>query len=413
MLIGFIDYLACIGWIPLFLMGLLGWLLHWLFSKMFGKSHTGDLTAEGEGQLRSEADGLRARIRELEGRLSDSDGEVSSLKTKLAAAGTAAAVAAPAASLTAQADAGGGDDDTYALEWRNRYLAARVKYLDGRLQEASKASAKKPAAKKKAATKKKPAAKKAPVKAKVAPKKKPVAKKKAPAKKKTVAKKKAAPKPKVLYTDGPTDGKPDDLKLIKGIGPKFEKDLNGKGIYYFRQIANWKSKDVNMVEELIDSIPGRIQRDEWVKQAKGLASGGKPRAMKAAPAIAKKKTTAKKSSTKKSASKSSSSSAKNKKYYDGVRKFHKSANTGTIDNIVKYCGPSLYSRDASLVACTDETEMATVAKNFGMKKLGLSKTAAEKAAADTCAEMKSVRLKNRAVFYYLMARRVKKLGLFD
>jgi len=78
-------------------------------------------------------------------------------------------------------------------------------------------------------------------------------------------------KPKVVYTDGPTDGAPDDLKKIKGIGPKFEKDLNSKGIYYFRQIGAWKVADVKMVEDLIDSIPGRIKRDEWVKQGKALA----------------------------------------------------------------------------------------------------------------------------------------------
>jgi len=61
------------------------------------------------------------------------------------------------------------------------------------------------------------------------------------------------------------------LKLIKGIGPKFEGDLNAKGIYYFRQIAAWKAGDVKMVEGVIDSIPGRIKRDEWVAQAKGLS----------------------------------------------------------------------------------------------------------------------------------------------
>jgi len=83
-------------------------------------------------------------------------------------------------------------------------------------------------------------------------------------------KKKAKSKPKVIYTDGPTDGTPDDLKVIKGIGPKFEGDLNSKGIYYYRQIANWTAADVKMVEGVIDSIPGRIARDEWVKQAKKL-----------------------------------------------------------------------------------------------------------------------------------------------
>ena len=91
---------------------------------------------------------------------------------------------------------------------------------------------------------------------------------------------KAQAKPKVLYTDGPTDGVPDDLKQIKGIGPKFEGDLNSKGIYYFKQIGAWKAADVKMVEGVIDSIPGRIKRDEWVKQAKVLAKGGAPRKMK-------------------------------------------------------------------------------------------------------------------------------------
>lgn len=84
-------------------------------------------------------------------------------------------------------------------------------------------------------------------------------------------KKKAKAKPKVLYTDGPTDGTPDDLKVIKGIGPKFEGDLNSKGIYYYKQIGAWKAADVKMVEGVIDSIPGRIARDEWVKQAKKLS----------------------------------------------------------------------------------------------------------------------------------------------
>ncbi|MGB3454720.1 MAG: NADH-quinone oxidoreductase subunit NuoE [Litorimonas sp.] len=77
--------------------------------------------------------------------------------------------------------------------------------------------------------------------------------------------------PEVLYTDGPTDGQPDDLKRIKGIGPKFESDLNDKGVYYFRQIAAWKANDIKSVEAVLERFPGRIKRDEWVKQAKRLA----------------------------------------------------------------------------------------------------------------------------------------------
>jgi len=117
-------------------------------------------------------------------------------------------------------------------------------------------------------------------KPKPAPKPKPKAKPapKAEAKPKPAPKPKAeakpkAKKPQVLYTDGATDGEPDDLKKIKGIGPKFEGDLNAKGVYYFRQIAAWTKKDIKMVDEIIDSFPGRIERDEWVKQAKELAKG--------------------------------------------------------------------------------------------------------------------------------------------
>ena len=387
-----LSYVLCFGWIPLLLMGLLGLLLGWLlWGKLFGAKHEGDLTIEGEGALRAEADGLRTRIRELEGNVSTRDTEIKGLNAKLAAVPAAAAVA-----TAAPAAAAASDDDGYALEWRNRYLAARVKYLEGRLADAPKAPVKKVVAKKKAAPKKKATVKKV-------------------AAKKPVAKKKAAPKPKVLYTDGPTDGAPDDLKLIKGIGPKFEKDLNGKGVYYFRQIAAWKDKDVKMVEGVIDSFPGRIGRDEWIKQAKGLAAGGKPRAMKAAPKIAKKSTSSK-SKAKKSSStaKKSTSAAGNKydKYYTNVKKYDSGANRGTVEAIAKYCGASLASRDTSLVACSDPSEVATVVKNFTVKKLGLDKARGEKIVAEVCQDLKAERFKNRVTFYYFCAKKAGKLGVF-
>ncbi len=86
------------------------------------------------------------------------------------------------------------------------------------------------------------------------------------------ARTKKSVKPKVLYTDGPTDGTPDDLKLIKGVGPKFEKELNANGVYYFRQVGAWKVSDVKVVEEKIKSLAsGRVKRDDWVKQGKALA----------------------------------------------------------------------------------------------------------------------------------------------
>jgi len=113
-----------------------------------------------------------------------------------------------------------------------------------------------------------PKAEKPAPKAKPAPKPKPAPKAKAEPKEKAPAK-----KPQVLYTDGATDGDPDDLKKIKGVGPKFEGDLNAKGVYYYRQIAAWTAKDIKMIDDILDSFPGRIERDEWVKQAKELAKG--------------------------------------------------------------------------------------------------------------------------------------------
>jgi peptide/nickel transport system ATP-binding protein len=67
--------------------------------------------------------------------------------------------------------------------------------------------------------------------------------------------------------------KPDDLKLISGVGPKFETILNGLGIYRFSQIAAWKKAERDWVDDHLN-FSGRIERDDWVKQAKALAKGG-------------------------------------------------------------------------------------------------------------------------------------------
>ncbi len=67
--------------------------------------------------------------------------------------------------------------------------------------------------------------------------------------------------------------KPDDLKLISGVGPKLESVLNGLGIYTYKQIAAWKKAECDWVDNHLN-FKGRIGRDEWVKQAKALAKGG-------------------------------------------------------------------------------------------------------------------------------------------
>lgn len=70
--------------------------------------------------------------------------------------------------------------------------------------------------------------------------------------------------------DAPRGGTKDDLKRIKGVGPKIESTLNGMGIYHFDQIAGWGRAEVEWVDENL-SFKGRIDREKWVEQAKALS----------------------------------------------------------------------------------------------------------------------------------------------
>ena len=62
----------------------------------------------------------------------------------------------------------------------------------------------------------------------------------------------------------------DDLQQIDGIGRFVEKKLNDAGIYKISQIANMDQKISDEVNLAIGLGPGRIDRDEWVMQAKRL-----------------------------------------------------------------------------------------------------------------------------------------------
>lgn len=112
---------------------------------------------------------------------------------------------------------------------------------------AAGAAAAKPAAKKKAAPKKEAPKKEAKAE-------KPAAKEEAP----KAAPKKAAPKKAAAGAD--------DLKRISGVGPALEKKLHGFGITTFAQIAAWTPEEIADFDDKL-SFKGRIERDEWLKQA--------------------------------------------------------------------------------------------------------------------------------------------------
>jgi len=71
----------------------------------------------------------------------------------------------------------------------------------------------------------------------------------------------------------PRGGKADDLKLIKGIGKQNEARLHGLGIWHFDQIAAWSAEHARWVGSYL-AFAGRIEREQWIAQAKELAGGG-------------------------------------------------------------------------------------------------------------------------------------------
>lgn len=68
------------------------------------------------------------------------------------------------------------------------------------------------------------------------------------------------------------DHEQDDLTLINGIGPFIEKKLNDIGIYTYQQISEFDAKKIEQVTRDVAYFPGRIEKDDWVGQAKELAN---------------------------------------------------------------------------------------------------------------------------------------------
>ncbi|HEU4503173.1 MAG TPA: hypothetical protein VFR82_16100 [Nitrospira sp.] len=65
-----------------------------------------------------------------------------------------------------------------------------------------------------------------------------------------------------------TPPRKDDLKKIPGIGPAIERALNKMGTFTYVQIAKWKDNDIARVARKLDTVPGRIKRDNWIAGAK-------------------------------------------------------------------------------------------------------------------------------------------------
>jgi predicted flap endonuclease-1-like 5' DNA nuclease len=62
-----------------------------------------------------------------------------------------------------------------------------------------------------------------------------------------------------------------NLTLIDGLGLWVEERLNTLGIYTFDQISKLTHTDIETITEVLEIIPGRIEQDNWVSQARELA----------------------------------------------------------------------------------------------------------------------------------------------
>lgn len=98
-------------------------------------------------------------------------------------------------------------------------------------------------------------------------------------------------------------------------------------------------------------------------------------------------------------------------YLEKVQAYDKAADPVHVMKIVDHLGAALSSRDSMFVACSDESERKTVARNWLGKKLnveGDAKSLDAKVQA-VCQTMKGDRLKDRVIFYYLAAQAEGKL----
>ena len=62
-----------------------------------------------------------------------------------------------------------------------------------------------------------------------------------------------------------------NLTLIDGLGLWVEERLNMLDIYTFDQVSKLTHADIETITEILEIIPGSIEKDNWVGQARELA----------------------------------------------------------------------------------------------------------------------------------------------
>jgi predicted flap endonuclease-1-like 5' DNA nuclease len=266
-------YLISQNWFYIILAILLGALIAWGLGLC--NCDKAGLQAELDG-VRSERDDLTARLAAggggaAAGALAASanyDRKIAGLEAELAEARVKADELAAGAAKAKASEPALDDEDTAAMKWRNRYLEARVKFLEEQSAAAPVAAGLAGAALGAATAKA------------VAPKAEPVTNENftpstlaglsgdelEAATLAAAGKAKAPPRSR-------KKSNPDDLLLIDGVGPKNNAWLNEQGIYYFHQIATMNIEQVAWLAENLPTFGSRVYRENWVAQCTNLARG--------------------------------------------------------------------------------------------------------------------------------------------
>jgi len=164
---------------------------------------------------------------------------------------------------------------------------------------------------------------------------------------------------------------------------------------------------VTVLDESVTYREKGVKADKAAKPKKAAPKKAEAPKAKAEP----KKAAAPKKAAPKKAEKSDE--AEGSEYLTVTRKYDADADEAIVTKIEKYLGASLKNRDAKYVACSDETELETIAKGFMKKKLEIAdKAEAMEKIKAVCTTMKPTRMKNRVTFYYLLAKNEGKLSVF-
>ncbi len=100
-------------------------------------------------------------------------------------------------------------------------------------------------------------------------------------------------------------------------------------------------------------------------------------------------------------------------YVANVKRYDADGNMEVVSGIVNHLGIALQSRDASLVSCSDPSELERVRESWCKKKLGVdhSDDQIDAAIQSVCETMKADHNKDRVTFYYLLAKHYNKMDL--